>query len=57
MGWVSKGQDAIRPIVGAYMKYCSSEVIPQCKEDHKSFKSHGVFSINKAGHFYLLSTN
>ncbi|CAN1244948.1 Mitochondrial import inner membrane translocase subunit TIM44-2 [Linum grandiflorum] len=56
--FVSEVQDAIRPVLNAYMKgdtetlkkYCSPEVISRCEGEHNAFKSHGIFFDNRLLH-------
>ncbi|CAN1270547.1 Mitochondrial import inner membrane translocase subunit TIM44-2 [Linum perenne] len=56
--FVAEVQDAIRPVLHAYMKgdtetlkkYCSPEVISRCEGEHKAFKSHGMFFDNRLLH-------
>ncbi|XP_010528436.1 PREDICTED: mitochondrial import inner membrane translocase subunit TIM44-2-like [Tarenaya hassleriana] len=56
--FVAEVQEAIRPVLNAYMKadvetlknYCSPEVIERCKAEHDAYKSHGIFYDNKLLH-------
>ncbi|CAI0554472.1 unnamed protein product [Linum tenue] len=56
--FVSEVQDAIRPVLTAYMKgdtealkkYCSPEVIARCEGERKAFTSNGIFFDNRLLH-------
>lgn len=56
--FVSEVQEAIRPVLSAYMKgdvetlkkYCSPEVIERCKAEHTAYQSHGIFFDNRILH-------
>ncbi|XVF72001.1 hypothetical protein PTKIN_Ptkin12aG0086100 [Pterospermum kingtungense] len=56
--FVAEVQEAIRPVLNAYMKadvetlkkYCSPEVVDRCKAEHTAFRSHGIFFDNKILH-------
>ncbi|KAJ9176440.1 hypothetical protein P3X46_011750 [Hevea brasiliensis] len=58
MDFVAEVQEAVRPVLIAYMKgdletlkkYCSPEVITRCEAEHKAFQSHGIFFDNKILH-------
>ncbi|XP_021631305.1 mitochondrial import inner membrane translocase subunit TIM44-2 isoform X2 [Manihot esculenta] len=58
MDFVAEVQEAVRPVLNAYMKgdletlkkYCSPEVITRCEAEHKAFQSHGIFFDNKILH-------
>ncbi|XP_011025982.1 PREDICTED: mitochondrial import inner membrane translocase subunit TIM44-2-like [Populus euphratica] len=58
MDFVAEVQEAIRPVLNAYMKgdietlkkYCTSEVINRCEAEHKAFEAHGIFFDNKILH-------
>ncbi|KAB5557565.1 hypothetical protein DKX38_008474 [Salix brachista] len=55
MEFVEEVQEAIRPVLNAYMKgdvetlkkYCTSEVINRREAEHKAFEAHGIFFDNK----------
>ncbi|XP_044491811.1 mitochondrial import inner membrane translocase subunit TIM44-2-like [Mangifera indica] len=56
--FVTEVQEAVRPVLNAYMKgdieslkkYCSSEVIERCKAEHTAYQSHGIFFDNRILH-------
>ncbi|KAF5478213.1 hypothetical protein F2P56_004794 [Juglans regia] len=56
--FVTEVQEAIRPVLHAYMKadvetlkkYCGPEVIERCKAEHKAYQSNGIFFDNKILH-------
>ncbi|KAE8679640.1 Mitochondrial import inner membrane translocase subunit TIM44-1 [Hibiscus syriacus] len=56
--FVAEVQDAIRPVLNAYIKgdvetlkkYCSPEVIDRCEAEHTAYQSHGIFFDNKILH-------
>ncbi|KAI9180208.1 hypothetical protein LWI28_002296 [Acer negundo] len=56
--FVAEVQEAIRPVLNAYMKgdteslkkYCSSEVTERCKAERSAFQSQGIFFDNKILH-------
>ncbi|OMP03084.1 Membrane transporter, Tim44-related/Ribosomal protein L45 [Corchorus capsularis] len=56
--FVSEVQEAIRPVLNAYMKadvetlkkYCSPEIIDRCKAEHTAYQTHGFFFDNKILH-------
>ncbi|KAJ4726883.1 mitochondrial import inner membrane translocase subunit TIM44-2-like [Melia azedarach] len=56
--FVAEVQEAIRPVLDAYMKadvdtlkkYCSPEVIERCKAEHTAYQSHGIFFDNRILH-------
>ncbi|KAB1215360.1 Mitochondrial import inner membrane translocase subunit TIM44-2 [Morella rubra] len=56
--FVSEVQEAVRPVLHAYMKadvetlkkYCGPEVIERCKAEHKAYQSNGIFFDNKILH-------
>ncbi|CAN0886055.1 Mitochondrial import inner membrane translocase subunit TIM44-2 [Linum grandiflorum] len=56
--FVAEVQDAIKPVLNAYMKgdaetlkkYCSPEVISRCEGEHKAYKSNGMFFDNRLLH-------
>ncbi|EEF37816.1 mitochondrial import inner membrane translocase subunit tim44, putative [Ricinus communis] len=58
MDFVAEVQEAVRPVLNAYIKgdletlkkYCTSEVITRCEAEHKAFQSHGIFFDNKILH-------
>ncbi|KAF9683014.1 hypothetical protein SADUNF_Sadunf05G0168200 [Salix dunnii] len=55
MEFVAEVQEAIRPVLNAYMKgdvetlkkYCTPEVINRREAEHKAFEAHGIFFDNK----------
>ncbi|XP_050206795.1 mitochondrial import inner membrane translocase subunit TIM44-2 isoform X2 [Mercurialis annua] len=58
MDFVAEVQEAVRPVLNAYIKgdlktlkkYCTSEVITRCEAEHTAFQSHGIFFDNKILH-------
>ncbi|KAJ6736242.1 hypothetical protein OIU85_018446 [Salix viminalis] len=58
MEFVAEVQEAIRPVLDAYMKgdvetlkkYCTPEVINRREAEHKAFEAHGIFFDNKILH-------
>ncbi|OAY32643.1 mitochondrial import inner membrane translocase subunit TIM44-2 isoform X2 [Manihot esculenta] len=58
MDFVAEIQEAVRPVLNAYMKrdlenlkkYCCPEVIARCEAEHKAFQSHGISFDNKILH-------
>ncbi|KAJ7005454.1 hypothetical protein NC653_004924 [Populus alba x Populus x berolinensis] len=55
MDFVAEVQEAVRPVLNAYIKgdietlkkYCTPEVINRCEAEHKAFQAHGIFFDNK----------
>ncbi|KAL5567563.1 hypothetical protein UlMin_024138 [Ulmus minor] len=53
--FVTEVQEAIKPVLKAYIKgdvetlkkFCTNEVIEQCKAEHSAYQSHGIFFDNK----------
>ncbi|KAG6785796.1 hypothetical protein POTOM_007380 [Populus tomentosa] len=58
MDFVAEVQEAVRPVLNAYIKgdietlkkYCTPEVINRCEAEHKAFQAHGIFFDNKILH-------
>ncbi|KAI4349393.1 hypothetical protein L6164_009985 [Bauhinia variegata] len=56
--FVAEVQEAIKPILNAYMKgdievlkkYTTPELVERCKAEHRAYQSHGIFFDNKILH-------